>query len=51
MLLGACDTSPTKELDDDLGLMLYTIREEIKDNPKFYSILWLKGLLETKKII
>ena len=34
MLLGACDTSPTKELDDDLGLMLYTIREEIKDNPK-----------------
>ena len=33
-LLSACGTSSTVELDDDLGLMLYTIREEMKENPK-----------------
>lgn len=33
-LLSACGTSSTVELDDDLGLMLYTIREEMKEDPK-----------------
>ncbi len=33
-LLSACGTSTTTDLDNDLGLMLYTIREEMKENPK-----------------
>ncbi len=34
VLLSSCAQQNTDDLDDEVGLMLYTIRDQMKDNPK-----------------
>lgn len=33
-LFSSCAQQNTDDIDDEVGLMLYTIRDQMKDNPK-----------------